>query len=74
MDVSPISWVLGANQTLSGFGAINGAVQANGTVSPGASIGTLTFSNNLTLAGTNIMEVSSGPTSDAITVSSTVAR
>src|SRR5262249_21820687 len=57
-DVSAQSpWSLSANQTLSGSGAINGSVVANGTVSPGNSIGWLTFTNDLTLAGTNVMEV-----------------
>lgn len=43
-------------------------VQPCGTVSPGASIGTLTFNNDLTLAGTTIMELNkdSGLTNDLI--------
>jgi fibronectin-binding autotransporter adhesin len=44
---------------LSGTGLITGplTVQAGGTLSPGSSIGTLTVSNTLALAGTNAMEV-----------------
>ena len=50
-------FALGVNQTLKGSGTVVGNVTANGTVSPGASVGTLTFLNNLVLAGTNIMEL-----------------
>ncbi len=71
-DVSALSpWILGANQTLGGFGIVNGSVQANGTISPGASIGTLTFNSDLTLAGTNIMYLDKdlvGQTNDTIAV------
>jgi len=74
-DVSQVSpWTLGANQTLAGNGTVNGNVQANGTVSPGASIGALTFNSDLTLAGTNVMELSKdgGLTNDLITVAGTL--
>jgi fibronectin-binding autotransporter adhesin len=70
-DVSAFApWTLGANQTLGGYGTVNGSVLANGTVSPGASIGTLTFNNDLTLAGTTIIELNkdSGLTNDMVTV------
>jgi len=70
-DVSQVSgYTLGAGQTLKGFGAVNGSVQANGTVAPGASIGTLTFTNDLTLAGTTVMELTrdGGQTNDAMNV------
>jgi len=50
-------YVLGASQTLKGNGSVAGNVTANGIVAPGESIGTLTFSNNLVLAGTNVMEI-----------------
>ena len=58
-DVAAVSggYVLGASQTLKGNGGINGNVTANGAVTPGASIGTLTFSNSLILAGTTTMEI-----------------
>ena len=48
-----------AGGTLGGTGSIGGAVsvQSGGTLSPGASIGTLTISNRLTLAGTTFVEV-----------------
>jgi len=44
---------------LRGTGVITGplTVQAGGTLSPGSSIGTLSISNTLALAGTNLMEV-----------------
>jgi autotransporter-associated beta strand protein len=45
--------------TLGGSGTINGnvAVNAAGTLSPGNSIGTMTIFGNLSLAGTNVMEL-----------------
>jgi autotransporter-associated beta strand protein len=48
-----------AGGTLGGTGSIAGAVnvQIGGTLSPGASIGTLSISNTLTLAGTTLVEV-----------------
>jgi autotransporter-associated beta strand protein len=47
--------------TLGGIGLIGGAVsvESGGALSPGASIGTLTISNSLTLAGTTLMEINS---------------
>ena len=50
-------FVLQSGQTLMGEGTVVGNVTANGTVSPGASIGKLTFANNLVLAGTTLMEI-----------------
>src|SRR5262249_4509234 len=52
-DVSGLSstFTLGASQTLKGNGNVTGPFIANGAVSPGASIGTLTFSSSLTLGG-----------------------
>jgi autotransporter-associated beta strand protein len=50
-------FVLQSWQALSGSGVVTGRVTAYGIVSPGTSIGTLTFNTNLTLAGTTIMEV-----------------
>jgi len=48
-----------SNGTLGGDGVITGPVviQPNGTLSPGSSIGMLTVSNTLSLAGTTVMEV-----------------
>lgn len=57
------------NGSLSGTGLITAPliVQAGGTLSPGSSIGTLTVSNTLVLAGTNVMEVNkTALTSDLI--------
>ncbi|MBW8864132.1 MAG: autotransporter-associated beta strand repeat-containing protein, partial [Verrucomicrobia bacterium] len=58
LDVSAVSggFVLGAAQTLTGIGHVLGSFNAAGTVSPGP-LGTLTFSANLTLAGTTVMEL-----------------
>ena len=50
-----------AGGTLGGTGSIGGAVTvaSGGTLSPGESIGTLSISNRLTLAGTTFVEVNS---------------
>ena len=72
LDVSAVAggFVLGAAQTLKGSGAVLGNVTANGIISPGASVGTLTFGNNLTLAGGLFVEVnrSVSPSNDLISV------
>ena len=54
-------FTLGATQTLKGNGTVLGNVTANGTVAPGASIGTLSFGNNLALeaGSTTAVEVQS---------------
>src|SRR5262249_30887400 len=60
---------LTAGQTLKGNGTILGKVVAapGSIVAPGASVGALTFSNALTLQGTNIMELDkAGHTNDLI--------
>jgi len=52
LDVSGVSFSLGAAQTLQGFGSVSGNVVANGTIVPGgSSVGTLTFNNDLTING-----------------------
>ncbi|HEY1717905.1 MAG TPA: autotransporter-associated beta strand repeat-containing protein [Verrucomicrobiae bacterium] len=66
LDVSGLSKLtVSGNQTLSGYGSVNGNVVAGSgsTISPGPSIGTLTFSNSLTLASgsTAIFEISKSP-------------
>jgi hypothetical protein len=50
---------VGNGQTIKGSGALIGSLTASAgsTVSPGASIGTLTVKGNIILGGTNIMEV-----------------
>ncbi len=64
--------------TLGGTGIIAGpvTVSATGTLAPGASVGTLTVNNNVTLGGTTLMEVSRNggvPTSDLLSVSGNLA-
>jgi autotransporter-associated beta strand protein len=51
LDVSAVSggFVLGGSQTLRGNGTIVGDTTVSGTLSPGNSIGALTFADNLTL-------------------------
>ena len=72
LDVSASSFALGANQTLKGNGLVNGVITNNGIISPGASIGTLTFSNSPALNGTLAMEinVTNGQTSDLLLLTS----
>lgn len=48
---------VGASGKLKGIGMINGATTVNGEIAPGASIGTMIFSNALTLAGLITMEL-----------------
>ena len=51
-------------------------VAASGAVAPGASIGTLTVNNNVTLGGTAVMEISKDggvPASDLLAVSGNLA-
>ena len=57
LDASDGGLVLGVDQTLKGNGTVVGSVMANGTVSPGASVGTLTINGDLTLLGTVRVEV-----------------
>lgn len=60
LDVSAVTggWALGATQALKGNGSITGSVTVNGTLAPGASVGTLTVgTGNATLAGTTEIEV-----------------
>jgi hypothetical protein len=70
---SPFNVVEG--QTLGGSGTINGNVNADGTISPGPSSGTLsilTFNNNLTFDGSLVLEVNTSlsPSNDVISANS----
>jgi autotransporter-associated beta strand protein len=58
-QASTTSVTIGAGQTIKGNGALLGSLTVNpaGTVSPGASVGILTVKGNVTLSGTNLMEV-----------------
>ncbi len=64
--------------TLGGTGTVGGPVTVNagGTLAPGASIGTLTISGDLTLAGDVAIEVnkSSSPSNDLVVVSGALAN
>jgi len=61
---------------LGGTGIISGAVtnEAGGTLAPGASIGTLTVNNTVTLAGATVMEINptNSPNSDRLVATSIV--
>lgn len=60
---------LGGSQTLMGGGTVRGSLNATGTVSPGASVGTLTVTNAVTLNGTTLMELNTanpGQTNDVL--------
>ncbi len=71
LDVSAQAgnFIVGAGQTLQGNGAVVGGLTINGTLALGNSIGKLTISNNLILAGTNLMKLdrTAGLTNDAVT-------
>jgi autotransporter-associated beta strand protein len=56
-DVSGVGFTLGAGQTIKGGGTVRGATTINGTVSPGSSIGVLTFNTPPILNGTAVMEI-----------------
>jgi hypothetical protein len=55
-------------QTLSGNGTLNGnlLVTNGATLSPGTGLGTLTVNANVTLAGTNVMEINKSVTNDVL--------
>jgi autotransporter-associated beta strand protein len=76
LDVSAIApWTLGAGQTLGGYGTVNGSVVASGTVAPGTAMGTLTFNNDLTLAGTTVLVLDkdvASQTNDLLAVAGTL--
>jgi autotransporter-associated beta strand protein len=50
-------FTVAVGQTIKGSGSYTGAVTVNGTLAPGNSPGVLTFTDNLTLAGTTSMEI-----------------
>lgn len=77
LDVTALGggFVLGASQTVSGNGTVLGHLIANGTVSPGGSVGRLTIAGDAALAGTALMELAkSGATltNDVLNVSGTL--
>lgn len=72
------NWIMSSGKTLTGNGAINGNfILASGArLLPGSGVGTLTFSNNLTLQTgcTNFMELTKSPNaSDRLRVLGTLA-
>lgn len=75
-DVASVSgFTIGAAQKLQGFGSVRGSPTIAGTLAPGGSIGTLTFSNNLILTGTTLMEIArtnGAATNDQAVVAGTV--
>ncbi len=52
LDVTLVSFALGASQTLKGAGAVNGNVAVDGTLAPGNSAGTLALGSALNLNST----------------------
>ncbi len=65
---------LGSAQTLKGDGIVWGNVTASGTVSPGSSIGTLSFSNNLTVSKLFIdVDKAVSPANDTMIVAGTLS-
>ncbi len=77
-DVSAVSgYTVASGKSLGGLGAINGNVSYAGGSSlmlgSNAVTGTLTFNNNLTLAGTTVaFNLSASPSSDAVSVGGTL--
>ena len=71
LDVTAVSggFTLAANQTLKGNGTVTGPITINGTLSPGASIGTLTLNGAATNNGTILAEITNGPSADKIVFS-----
>jgi len=71
-NVSAVSFDLGPGKTLQGNGTVTGLATIHGTVAPGASIGTLTFSTAPVLSGTTVMEIDRThlPNADRLVVSS----
>ncbi len=71
-NASAGSFTLGSGKTLNGNGTVTGTAIIYGTVSPGTSIGSLTFSSPPTLSGTTLMEISRTnlPNADRIIISS----
>jgi len=61
---------LASGKKISGYGSVKGnfTIGSSATLAPGGSIGTLTFSNALTLAAgcTNIFEISKSPTTNDV--------
>ena len=70
LDVSAVSggFTLGSSQALAGIGNVTGNFNATGTVNPGP-LGTLTFSANVTLSGTTLMELNRTNTQNADLIS-----
>ncbi len=58
LNVSAVSggFAVGGSQTLAGIGSISGDVTVDGAINPGP-LGTMVFTNSLTLAGTTTMEL-----------------
>jgi autotransporter-associated beta strand protein len=68
-------WTVGAAQTLRGNGTVVGNLSVSGTVAPGASIGILNVTSNVTVnsSGTLVMEVNnSSLTNDLLNVTGTI--
>jgi autotransporter-associated beta strand protein len=69
------TFTLTSGRTLLGNGTVNGNNSINCFLSPGLSVGRLTFNNALTLAGTNLMELNKTGvtlTNDSISVGGTL--
>lgn len=65
-----------ASAKLTGNGRVNGGTTINGEIAPGDSIGTLTFSNSLVLAGLTTLEIdrNNGQTADLVNVVGALTR
>jgi fibronectin-binding autotransporter adhesin len=66
LDLPAAGLTLGAAQTIKGNGTVAGSLVVNGTLTPGASIGTLTVTGDVSLAGASLFEVSSPTNRDRL--------
>ena len=71
-NVSTVNYALGAAQTLRGSGSVIGTATINGTLAPGPSLGTLTFSTPPILNGLMVLELNrtNSPNSDRLVINS----
>ena len=72
-SLSDTATTVGTSGTLGGGGSIAGAVTCDGTLAPGAPVGTLTLGGGLTLSATSTLDFELGTPSDLIAVAGNLA-
>lgn len=68
LDLLAGSMTVGASQNLKGSGTVAGSMVVNGALTPGLSMGTLTVTGDVALAGTAAFEISSPSSLDRLSV------